>query len=158
VRPEHLAAAPHAQPTESAPGATYVDRLTAAALAAAASRFADHIASADTASAGIGYRRYHIGYWRHLAKEDMRRWVEENPEPGQDENEAATLCRSLIDRYSDAHKKEHLAGLKRIEDRLGPEYVVIDNYVADEKEDGTLVIYYLGEDDVWHWKEVPPSR
>ena len=88
----------------------------------------------------------------------MRRWVEENPEPGHDADEAATLSRSLIDRYSDAHKKEHLAGLKRIEDRLGPEYVVIDNYVADEKEDGTLVIYYLGEDDVWHWKEVPPSR
>lgn len=157
-KPGQVADSPLPQSSELALGATYVDRLTAAAFAAAASRFADHIASADTASAGIGYRRYHICYWRHLAKEDMRRWVEENPEPGHDADEAATLSRSLIDRYSDAHKKEHLAGLKRIEDRLGPEYVVIDNYVADEKEDGTLVIYYLGEDDVWHWKEVPPSR
>lgn len=151
----------HEEPTTSiytTDSKSYIERMTNLAMTTAASRFADHIASADTAQPGIGYRHYYIGYWRHLAKEDMRRWIEENPLPGQDAEEAAALCCSLIDKYSDAHKKEHIAGLNRIENRIGQEYVVIDQYIADEKEDGTLVIYYLGEDDIWHWKEVSQQR
>lgn len=138
--------------------APYSDRLRRAALAAAGRRFAAHIAMADTAGPGLGYRLYHIGYWRHLAKEDMRRWIERNPDPDNPYTEdAAAVSRGIIDEYYRTHIHQHKAGLRRIEDRIGPRYVLIDRYITDELDDGTLEMDTLGEDNQWHSVVVPPQ-
>lgn len=136
----------------------YSDRLRRAALSAAGRRFAAHIAMADTAGPGLGYRLYHIGYWRHLAKEDMRGWIEGNPDPDNPYTEdAAAVSRGIIDEYSRNHINQHKAGLRRIEDRIGPNYVLIDRYITDELDDGSLEMDTLGEDNRWHSVVIPPQ-
>ncbi len=138
--------------------APYAERLRAATLEAASRRFAAHIASADTAGPTDGYRLYYIAHWRHLAKEDMRRWIERNPDPDNPYNEdAAAVSRGIIDDYYLSHLHQHKAGQRRIEDRLGKGYVIIPRYVREVFDDGSYVLDTLGEDDLWHSVTLPPE-
>lgn len=138
--------------------ATYSERLRAASLEAATRRFAAHIASADTAGPTDGYRLYYIAHWRHLAKEDMCRWIELNPDPDNPCNDdAAAVSRGIIDEYFRSHLHQHKAGQRRIEDRLGSGYVIIPKYVKEVFEDGSYVLDTLGEDNLWHSVTLPPE-
>lgn len=136
----------------------YSDRLRSAALAAAERRFAAHIASADTITCHDSFRRFHIGYWRYLAKQDLKAWWRTNPDPAYPyEKEALAPGYALIDSYSAAHEKEDIEASRRLDKRIGIDHVVINRYVADEREDGTLEVYTLGEDDKWHFSTEPPA-
>lgn len=135
----------------------YSDRLRGAALAAAEKRFAIHIASADTITSHDGFRRFQIGYWRYLAKQDLKAWWLANPDPAYPyEAEAIAPGIELIDAYSAAHKKEDIEASRRLDRRIGIDHVVINRYVADEHPDGTLDVYTLGEDDKWHFSTETP--
>lgn len=136
----------------------YSERLRSAALAAAERRFAAHIASADTITSHDGFRRFQIGYWRHLAKQDLKAWWRANPDPAYPyEAEAIAPGIELIDAYSAAHEKKDIEASRKLDRRIGIDHVVINRYVADEHPDGTLDVYILGEDDKWHFSTETPA-
>lgn len=152
--PEVAGEAPHIADSSR----PYSDRLRSAALAAAERRFAIHIASADTITSHDGFRRFQIGYWRHLAKQDLKAWWRANPDPAYPyEAEAIAPGIELIDAYSEAHEKEDIEASRRLDRRIGIDHVVINRYVADEHPDGTLDVYTLGEDDKWHFSTETPA-
>lgn len=137
----------------------YEDEMTRVAFSTARRRFEEHLAMADTLTAGTGsYRLFYIRHWRALARRDMDLWITDKVVSDvRAKEEAATKCRDLISIYSSTHEGEHRAALARVERRLGPKVVVVDKYVVDELTDGSLLMDTLGDDDEWHRVVVPPS-